>query len=330
LPIRRRQSPAGLLLLLDFTGALRARCGPTQKAGIVAMSTQVASELEQHVAASINSERAAAGLPALKVEAHLNAAAQDHSDWMGETGSFTHAGEDDSSPTDRIGDAGFPLTGSWGTAENIAYTSIEGNLDTEEVDRMHEGLMNSPEHRANILNPDVSYLGVGISVGHADGVSEPVAYMTEDFGDTDGRTLVQEESGGETVFQPYEAGEPVGEAQPAVSTDDPGTDDPGTDDPGTDPDNPDDEDKQAASTAGCFVATAAYGSYEHADVVALRRFKDGVLDRSAAGRAFVRFYWAVGPRLARLVSAEGRSGRAARTVIAPLARLARRHMDRRG
>ena len=31
---------------------------------------------------------------------------------------------------------------------------------------MHEGLMNSPEHLANILNPDVSYVGIGLSVGH--------------------------------------------------------------------------------------------------------------------------------------------------------------------
>ena len=48
------------------------------------MSTQIATELEQHVAASINAERAAAGLAALKIEAHLNASAQAHSDWMGD------------------------------------------------------------------------------------------------------------------------------------------------------------------------------------------------------------------------------------------------------
>jgi hypothetical protein len=108
-----------------------------------------------------------------------------------------------------------------------------------------------------------------------------------------------------------------------VSTGDPGDPgDPGTENP-EEPDDRDDEQDQAA-TAGCFVATAAYGSYAHPDVVALRRFKDEVLDRHAAGRAFVRLYWIVGPKLARRVSADGRSGRAARALLAPLARLARR------
>ena len=72
---------------------------------------------------SINAERADAGLPALKVEVHLNAAAQDHSDWMAETGHFSHTGEGGSSATERIEEAGFPLEGDWQTAENIAWAA---------------------------------------------------------------------------------------------------------------------------------------------------------------------------------------------------------------
>ena len=80
----------------------------------------------------------------------------------------------------------------------------------------------------------------------------------------------------------------------------------------------------SASAGGCFVATAAYGSRTHPDVVALRRFRDKVLVRSAQGRAFVAAYRVLGPRMARFVVPDGASGRAARATIAPLARLAAR------
>ena len=282
------------------------------------MSTEIATELEQRLVAQINAERAAEGLPALKIEAHLNSSAQSHSEWMGETGTFSHTGEDGSSATDRIEDAGFPLTGSWQTAENIAFISVTGELDAGEADRMHEGLMESAGHRANILDPNAAYVGIGLSEGNFD--NRDVVFLTQNFADTDGQVLVQEEIDGETVLQPYQNGEPVGEPQIP-------------EDPDEDPDDPDDEDPQddpqTASAGGCFVATAAYGSYSHPDVIDLRRFRDEVLVRHAAGRAFIRAYWVVGPKLARLVSAEGVSGRAARALIAPLARLARERVDRR-
>jgi hypothetical protein len=289
------------------------------------MTTEVATELEQRVADSINAERAAAGLPELKIETHLNASAQGHSDWMAETGTFSHTGAGGSDATDRIDAAGLPLEGDWHTAENIAMRSLDGGLGAGEVDAMHEGLMGSPGHRANILDPDVAYVGIGLSVGTTtvDGIELDGAYLTENFADTDGQVLVQEEVDGETVLQAYQEGEPVGEPQPAdVPPDDP---EPDSDDPPPDPDDDTDEDEAvSASTGGCFVATAAYGSRTHPDVVALRRFRDEVLVRRAAGRAFVGAYRVVGPRLARFVSPRGPSGRVARALIAPLARLAGR------
>ena len=175
------------------------------------MSTEIATELEQRLVAQINAERAAEGLPALKIEAHLNSSAQSHSEWMGETGTFSHTGEDGSSATDRIEDAGFPLTGSWQTAENIAFISVTGELDAGEADRMHEGLMESAGHRANILDPNAAYVGIGLSEGNFD--NRDVVFLTQNFADTDGQVLVQEEIDGETVLQPYQNGEPVGEPQ---------------------------------------------------------------------------------------------------------------------
>jgi cysteine-rich secretory family protein len=294
------------------------------------MSTEIATEFEQRLVALINTERAAAGLSQLKIEAHLNASAQSHSDWMGETGSLTHIGENGSSAADRIGDAGFPLTGPWRTAENLAFTSISGDLDAGEADKMHAGLMESDEHRANILDPEVSYVGIGLSVGKitVEGNPEEAAFLTQNFAETEGQVLVQEEVDGQTVLQPYQNGDPVGEPQvPDTSPpEDPGVSPP--DDP-EDPDEEDPQDRETASGGGCFVATAAYGSRSHPDVVDLRRFRDEVLVRHPTGRAFIRAYWAVGPTMAGLVSARGVSGRAARALISPLARLARARTDRR-
>ena len=227
------------------------------------MAREIATDLEQHVAASINAERAAAGLAELKLEVHLNASAQAHSDWMSETGTFSHTGEDGSTATDRIGDAGFPLTGSWQTAENLAYVSIAGGLDAGELDTMHEGLMDSEGHRANILDPNAAYVGVGLSVGEISvaGIDQPVVYLTEHFADTDGEVLVQEEIDGETVLQPHQDGEPTGDPEPAVASSHDGADE-GTNDPEED----EEQEPETAAAGGCFVATAAYGSWSHPDV----------------------------------------------------------------
>jgi len=294
------------------------------------LSTQIATDLEQRLVALMNAERSAEGLPQLKIEAHLNAAAQSHSDWMAETGQFTHAGEGGSTSAGRIEDTGFPLSGSWRTAENLAYTSIEGGVDAGEANRMHDGLMESPGHRDNIMDPDVSYVGVGLATGNItlEGRSVEVVFLTQNFADTDGQVLVQEEVDGETVLQPWQDGEPVGEPQ---DPDQPPPVDPGTTPP-PDPDEPDTEDEredESSSGGGCFVATAAYGDRLHPEVVALRRYRDRVLVRHAAGRAFIRAYRVVGPGMARLVSPHRLSGRAARAVISPLARLARIWVDRR-
>ena len=279
------------------------------------MPTEIASELERHVVDAINDERTQAGLPELKIEVHLNASAQGHADWMADTGTLSHTGEGGSTATERMEDAGFPLGNSWRTSENVASGGVSGSLDEGEADAMHARLMDSPGHRENILDPDVAYVGVGFAVSAGN-----VAYLTENFADTDGQVLGQEEDGDQTVLQSYIDGQPVGEPVPAEDD---------SDDPGPDPDpaeNPDEEEEESTATAGgaCFVATAAYGDPAHPDVVALRSLRDDVLVRHPAGRAFVHAYRTAGPMLAPLVAPDRSSGRLARALIAPLARLARK------
>ncbi len=97
-------------------------------------------------------------------------------------------------------------------------------------------------------------------------------------------------------------------------------------------DDEDDEDAQqdreaTGASASCFVATAAYGDPIHSDVVCLRLWRDAVLTETPAGRAFVAFYWIVGPHLARLVRPGSPIGRGVRWLIARIVRYLTRNLE---
>lgn len=58
---------------------------------------------------------------------------------------------------------------------------------------------------------------------------------------------------------------------------------------------------ESKSGATCFVATTAYENADHENVRFLRAFRDDCLVYYSGGRAFINWYWRVGPQLALIV-----------------------------
>jgi uncharacterized protein YkwD len=114
-----------------------------------------------------NGERARAGLPPLVVDPLLAAAAQAHSTDMVARAFYSHTSPDGSQPWDRAAAAGSRRRT---IGENIAC----GQRSPAEV---VEGWMNSPGHRANILKPDFTHIGIGFAGGGQMGT-----YWTQLFG----------------------------------------------------------------------------------------------------------------------------------------------------
>lgn len=297
------------------------------------MPTEIADPLELHVVDLINAEREQAGLQPVHVEVHLNSSAQGHSDWMADEQELSHTGENGSTPSERAEDAEFPMDGaSWQLTENVAFRGVNGSATERDMDEIHNALMNSTSHRENILDPDVDYVGVGLSFGRMeqDGVTQDVVFLTQNFGQSSQPVLVQEEVDGQTVLTTYIDGEPVPGSSRPVPDEEDDTEDPDDEDEDEDDETEEDpQNPQSGSGGGCFVATAAYGDRLHPDVVMLRRFRDQVLVSYPAGRAFIRVYWIIGPRLAKVVHPDRTTGRLSRLALRPCISVAQAVLDRR-
>jgi hypothetical protein len=72
------------------------------------------------------------------------------------------------------------------------------------------------------------------------------------------------------------------------------------------------------SKSGCFIATAAYGSYLHPKVAELRAFRDDYLLTNAPGRLFVKLYYRVSPPLADLIARHSVLRGATRLLLTPV------------
>ena len=111
-------------------------------------------DLEAQMLALVNRERAAAGLRPLTPDPEMTEVARKHSADMFARGYFAHQTPEGLSPFDRMTGAGVQYRTA---GENLALAPT--------LHVAHTGLMNSPGHRANILQPNFGRLGIGILDG---------------------------------------------------------------------------------------------------------------------------------------------------------------------
>jgi uncharacterized protein YkwD len=125
---------------------------------------------EQELFALINRDRRAAGLSPLEWNNQLAAVARSHSREMASLRFVAHVSPTTGSTEGRARRAGipFPLV-----TENVG---LEGGIQ-----QAHEGFMDSPGHRANILNPKVTHVGIGVILAAGRSSGSPL-YITELFG----------------------------------------------------------------------------------------------------------------------------------------------------
>ncbi len=130
-------------------------------------SPVVNEKMENHLLVLVNQERRKANLPLLARDTALRRVARKHSLDMFKKGYFSHISLENTTPFDRI------------RAHNITYLTAGENLAlAQTVEIAHLGLMNSPGHRENILNPKFGRLGVGIMDGGIYGIM-----VTQNFRD---------------------------------------------------------------------------------------------------------------------------------------------------
>jgi uncharacterized protein YkwD len=114
----------------------------------------------------------------------LLVAAENHSQWMLDTDTFSHTGAGGSDPGDRMAAAGYTFTGGWAWGENIAWQGTTGTLNqVAAINAEHASLFRSDGHRANILNDTFQEVGMGIVAGQftSGGKNYNAAMVTQDF-----------------------------------------------------------------------------------------------------------------------------------------------------
>ena len=180
-----------LVLAITFLSLLAnaALCDPTPAAEVTrsADSFKAEERLLRQVVALTNAERAKLNLPPLKLHEKLCVAAQWLAQDMADHNYFEHTDHQGRSIDPRLPDFGYQ------DYENLGENIAAGHSTPEEVlaDWMH-----SPDHRANLLDPQVREIGVGYAQSQD---SKFKRYWVQDFGSRfDGFPLVINDESGQT------------------------------------------------------------------------------------------------------------------------------------
>ncbi|HVZ76134.1 MAG TPA: CAP domain-containing protein [Candidatus Paceibacterota bacterium] len=131
----------------------------------------VAAVLPGEVIALTNDERATNNVGQLTENADLDAAAQAKAEDMAAKGYFAHVGPDGKEPWTWISEYGYSYQAA---GENLA-------VRFEDSSDVVNAWMASPTHRANIVKPVYTQIGVGVAQGIYQGA--PATYVVQYFGE---------------------------------------------------------------------------------------------------------------------------------------------------
>lgn len=138
---------------------------PTQSAAAPAVTVSTEAAAEAEVLKLVNEQRALVGCSPVAANSSLTTLAENFSTQMADQDFFDHTDPSGATPWDRAEKLGITNLGG----ENIA----RGQADAAAV---MDAWMNSPGHKANILNCDFKTLGVGVHFGTGG------PWWTQDFG----------------------------------------------------------------------------------------------------------------------------------------------------
>jgi uncharacterized protein YkwD len=154
------------------------------------------TSLEARVHELVNKARQENGRQALGTDTALASIARAHSADMAAHGYFGHVNLQERDPTARGAAAGYTCRKdydsyyTYGIAENLfatyRYDSVlfvdgkatgyEWNTEEAIAEETVEAWMNSPDHRENLLDPDLLREGIGVAISEDD-----LVFVTEDF-----------------------------------------------------------------------------------------------------------------------------------------------------
>ncbi len=112
----------------------------------------------------LNRDRVKANLPKLQWDPHLAESARRHTQKLVEHQELSHQFNGEPPLGERVGATGLRFNS---VAENVGLAPT--------IERIHQGFMDSPPHRANIMSPKYNSVGFGISS------SQGELYVTQNF-----------------------------------------------------------------------------------------------------------------------------------------------------
>lgn len=153
----------------NSSGAPTSTTGPMTAPGMPRSGTgrrASTDEMEAYMVGLVNKHRQQNGLGSLSSDSALAAIARGHALDMVKRHFFDHTNPSGESPRDRARAAGY--TGN--VRENIAFTN-QMNHGLVMVEYCDDSLMKSPGHKANILAPYGTNVGIGIVFDASGGIS---------------------------------------------------------------------------------------------------------------------------------------------------------------